>query len=103
MEVTNINDVTPEEIEHYSSNVIPDESTAKDRLLLAFKNILDFYYGDVSSETILNFAPNSEDGFTKESVLDIATEMGLNAVCKDIPASDIAHYFLPCIIFDKKG
>ncbi|HIP12388.1 MAG TPA: type I secretion system permease/ATPase, partial [Arcobacter sp.] len=32
-----------------------------------------------------------------------ATEMGLNAVCKDIPASDIAHYFLPCIIFDKKG
>jgi len=103
LEVTNINDVTPEEIEHYSSNVIPDESTKQDRLLLAFKNILDFYYGDVSTETILNFTPNSEDGFTKDAVVDISTEMGLNAVAKDMKADDIAHYFLPCIIFDKKG
>ena len=103
MEVTNINDVTPEEIEHYSSNVIPDKETAKDRLLLAFKNILDFYYGEVSSETILNFAPNSEDGFTKDSVVDISAEMGLNAVAKDMKADDIAHYFMPCIIFNKKN
>ena len=103
MEVTNINDVTPEEIEHYSSNVIPDENSVKNGLLLSFKNILDFYYGEVSLETILTFAPNSEDGFTKESVVDISFEMGLNAVAKDMPASDIAHYFFPCIIFDKKG
>jgi ATP-binding cassette subfamily B protein/ATP-binding cassette subfamily C protein LapB len=104
LELANIKDVTPEEIEKYSSP-IEDElpPTNNERLLKAFKNVLDFYYGDVSLDTILTFSPNSEEGFTSETVVDISFEMGLNAVHKKMPARDIAHYFLPCIIFNKDG
>ena len=104
MEVLNINDTTQEDIEKYSSplpeQVVDDK---ENRLLLGFKNILDFYYGAVSTETILTFAANSQEGFTKESVVDVSFEMGLNAVAKDMEATDIANYFLPCIIFNKEG
>ena len=109
MEVLNINDVTKEDIEKYSSPIPEDENSEKhniseqNRLLLSFKQILDFYYGDISTKTILNFAPNTQDGFTDEMVVDISFEMGLNAVSKNIKATNIANYFMPCIIFNDKG
>lgn len=105
MQVININDTTQDEIEKYSSPLDnQDNDTNKiseqNRLLLSFKHILDFYYGNISTKTILNFAPNSNDGFTSEMVVDISYEMGLNAVAKDIKADQIAAYFIPCIIFN---
>ena len=109
MEVLNINDVTQDDIEKYSSPLPEEESkdehsiSEQNRLLLSFKYILDFYYGDISTKTILTFAPNTEDGFTSEMVVDISFEMGLNAVAKDIKATNIANYFMPCIIFNKQG
>ena len=109
MQVTNINDTTKEDIEKYSSPLNDNEEKTKsniseqNRLLLSFKHILDFYYGSISTKTILNFTPNSSDGFTSDMVVDISYEMGLNAVSKDLDANQIASYFMPCIIFNKKG
>jgi len=71
-------------------------------LLKAFKYILDFYFGNISYETILNFAPNKKEGFDESSLIEIAYDVGLYAVKKDINATKIAKYFLPCIIFNDK-
>ncbi|AXH09943.1 hypothetical protein CP960_03430 [Malaciobacter halophilus] len=70
-------------------------------LLFSFKYILDFYFGDISLETILTLSANNQDGFTQEVAMDVAHEIGLYAVSKEISALDIAKHFLPCIIFDK--
>ncbi len=101
MKIANINDVTQEEIQKYSLG--DDEKQEFNSLFLSLKFVLDFYYGEISPETILNFSANSNDGFTSEAAVGVANEVGLIAVEKDIRADSIANYFLPCIIFDKKG
>lgn len=70
-------------------------------LLYSLKHVLDFYFGDISIETILNLSATSNRGFTSEIAIDVSTEVGLTAVQKDINASDIPAHFYPCIIFDK--
>ena len=96
MEIANINDLTPQEIEKFSNpnpapNPNPTEEekiiTPNERLVHTFKYILDFYYGDVSVDTILNFAPSTDEGFTKDTIVDVSFEMGLNAVSKTIFSS----------------
>ncbi len=72
-----------------------------DPLLIATKFILDFYYGDISLETIASFTPKSENGFDESCVIEVISNLGLNALNRDINGFDIPDYFLPCIIFDK--
>lgn len=69
-------------------------------LLFALKNILDFYFGEISLNTIISFSAKSNQGFTTELAIDIVREVGLTAVARDIKALDIPNHFLPCIIFD---
>ena len=69
-------------------------------LLFALKNILDFYFGEISLNTIISFSAKSNQGFTPELAIDIVREVGLTAVARDIKALDIPNHFLPCIIFD---
>ncbi|MGH2306371.1 type I secretion system permease/ATPase [Arcobacter cryaerophilus gv. pseudocryaerophilus] len=69
-------------------------------LLFALKNILDFYFGEISLNTIISFSAKSNQGFTPELAIDIVREVGLTAVDRDIKALDIPNHFLPCIIFD---
>lgn len=70
-------------------------------LLYSLKYILDFYFGDISLETILNLSAVSNEGFTNELAIDVVNEVGLTSVQKDIDALDIPNHFFPCIIFDK--
>ena len=86
-----------------SANEKVDTDNSKNRLLLSLKYILDFYYGSVSVQTILNFTPNTSEGFTNDMVIDVANEMGLNSIEKDMKASQVANYFFPCIVIDKAG
>lgn len=72
-----------------------------DPLLVATKFILDFYYGDISLETINSFTPKSEHGFDEESVINVVTSLGLYGLKREIKVQDIPEYFLPCIIFDE--
>mgnify|MGYP000125551205 CR=1 FL=1 len=102
MELGNIHDVSQEEIEKYSQESTVD--TFEDSLLLeSLKKVLDFYYGEISKETILNFTHHDIDEFTPEMAVEVCTGMGLNSIVKENKASNIAQYFLPCIIMDKKG
>lgn len=70
-------------------------------LLYSLKYVLDFYFGDISLDTILNLSATSNRGFTSEIAIDVANEVGLTAVQKDIVASDIPSHFFPCIVLDK--
>ena len=70
-------------------------------LLYSLKYVLDFYFGDISLETILNLSAKSNSGFTSEIAIDVANEVGLTAVQKDIDALDIPSHFFPCIVIDK--
>ena len=74
-----------------------------DPLLIATKFILDFYYGDISLETIESFTPKNENGFDELCVTEVISNLGLHSLKKDINALEIPNYFLPCIIFDKEN
>ena len=71
-------------------------------LVFAVKKILDFYFGEITLNTILSFSAKSNQGFTQELAIDVIKEVGLIAVLKDIKAIDIPSHFLPCIVFDEK-
>jgi len=71
-------------------------------LLFTLKYILDFYFGEISLNTIISLSAKSNKGFTQELAVDVVKEVGFTAVCRDMKASDIPNHFLPCIIFDKK-
>jgi ATP-binding cassette subfamily B protein/ATP-binding cassette subfamily C protein LapB len=108
LELGNIKDLTPEELEKYSQPLEDEESVGEDKfkddiLLLSLKKVLDFYYGEISTETIINFTHHEAETFTPAMAVDVCFSMGLNAVHKDLKATEIAHYFLPCIIIDKEG
>ena len=71
-------------------------------LLFSLKNVLDFYFGDITLNTIISFSAKSNQGFTKELAIDVIKEVGLIGVARDIKALDIPNHFLPCIVFDEK-
>lgn len=74
-----------------------------DPLLVATKFILDFYYGDISFETINGFTPKSDQGFDESCVIDVVTNLGLHALKRTIKVKEIPDYFFPSIIFDEMG
>lgn len=69
-------------------------------LLPNFKYILDFYYGEVSIDTILSLDA-VKDKFDEDSIFTVCEQIGLVCIKKDINSQDIPSHFLPCIIFDK--
>lgn len=74
-----------------------------DPLLIATKFILDFYYGDISLETISSFTPKTQNGFDENCVSEVVSNLGLYSIKKDITADELPSYFLPCIIFDAEN
>lgn len=103
MELANVKDLTQEEIEKYSSEETLDERFVDSSLLKALKKVLDFYYGEISEQTILSFSHFNSDTFTPKMAVDVCVSMGLNSIVKDMNTSNIAQYFLPCIIIHKNG
>ena len=93
--------------ENLNTEIINEAQELKHRedfpLLYSLKYVLDFYFGDISLETIQNFSAKSTSGFTSEIVIDVANEVGLSAIEKDIDASDIPSHFFPCIVIDKNN
>lgn len=78
-----------------------DDLRKEHPLLYSLKYVLDFYFGEISIDTILSLSATSNKGFTSEIAIDVANEVGLSSVEKTIDATDIPTHFYPCIIFDK--
>lgn len=72
-------------------------------LLKTYKYILDFYFGDVSFDTILSLSPTKSEDFSVESLVGVSEQIGLVALEKTMSASNIANHLLPCIVFDKQN
>lgn len=83
--------------------VVKNGEFQSDPLLIATKFILDFYYGDISLETISSFTPKTQNGFDENCVSEVISNLGLYSLKKDITADEIPSYFLPCIIFDAEN
>lgn len=92
--------MTQEEINHTFDTV---ENKDQFPLLFCLKYIFDFYFGDISYDTILNLTPKSDKGFTDELLIEVAGQVGLNAVKKDMKVSQIPNHFLPCVIIDSSN
>ena len=92
-------------MENQENKIVEENSIKREEypLLYSLKYLLDFYFGDISIETIVNFSAKSDKGFTQELAIDVAKEVGLTAVSRNIKAIDIPNHFLPCIIFDEKN
>jgi ATP-binding cassette, subfamily C, bacterial LapB len=92
-------------LENQENKIVEENSIKREEypLLYSLKYLLDFYFGDISIETIVNFSAKSDKGFTQELAIDVAKEVGLTAVSRNIKAIDIPNHFLPCIIFDEKN
>ncbi|WP_108064228.1 type I secretion system permease/ATPase [Poseidonibacter lekithochrous] len=89
-----------EEIE--SEKIVDDIENREDfPLIYSLKYILDFYFGEISIETILSLSATTSKGFTPEIAIDVVNEVGLTGVEKEIDANDIPTHFFPCIIIDK--
>ena len=84
-------------------NQIDEEPTALDPLLLSTKFILDFYYGDISLDTINSFAPHSSNNFTEEEVLQVVTNLGLNALRRVMPANELFLTKMTILLFISKN
>lgn len=73
----------------------------KDRLLLCFKYILDFYYGDVSYETIQNILAHEHKQTTVDDLRNGSKDFGLEF--EEIAlSSDMVHsHVFPCIVISE--
>jgi ATP-binding cassette subfamily B protein/ATP-binding cassette subfamily C protein LapB len=63
--------------------------------------MLDFYYGEVNIDTILNLDAVKDGEFNKASIFIVCDQIGLIALEKEMSAQNIPNHFLPCIIFDE--
>lgn len=71
------------------------------RLLNATKFILDFYFGEISYETIKSFTPKNEDVFNVASSVEVFESFNMGVLTRDIAATEIQSHFLPCIVFNE--
>ncbi|WP_419769943.1 MAG: type I secretion system permease/ATPase [Candidatus Marinarcus sp.] len=72
-------------------------------LLYNFKFMLDFYYGEVTIDTILTLDATKSDKFNEDSIFTVCEQIGLISLKKEISADNIPNHFLPCIILDENG
>ncbi len=79
------------------------QSAEQNPLLKTYKYILDFYFGDVSYDTIFSLNHTKNEDFNMESIFFVSEQIGLVALEKTIAASDIPNHFLPCIVFNNRN
>ena len=80
-----------------------DNKQKKDDLLLSFKYILDFYYGDVPPKTIDTVLPHEKKHTTVEDLKYGASDFGLVFEEGDFSADTATAHILPCILTNEEN
>ncbi len=78
-------------------------SAEQNPLLKTYKYMLDFYFGNVSFDTILSLNPTKNEDFGMESLFIVSEQIGLVALKKEMIASNISNHHLPCVIFNEQN
>jgi ATP-binding cassette, subfamily C, bacterial LapB len=73
-------------------------NASPDTLLLSFKYILDFYYGDVELKTITTILAHTKKYLETDDLKHGALDFGLNFEQAEISADIIYSHIFPCIV-----
>ncbi len=74
------------------------EQESKDQLLLSFKHILDFYYGDVELKTINTILAHDKKHTDVDDLRYGAKDFGFNFEQSEISTDIIHSHIFPCIV-----
>lgn len=87
------------------TNLMPLKSSDRptDSLLLAFKYILDFYYGNVSFETIGRILGHENENISIDDIRHGASDFGLHFDEVELNADVIDSHLFPAIVVSKQG
>ena len=83
-------------------NTLPAQKPI-DELLLSFKYILDFHYGDVELQTINNIISHDRSYLEVEDLKYSAKDFGLNFEQAETSVDIIYSHIFPCIVTDGHG
>lgn len=86
-----------------STTPIESRSNEKDTLLLAFKYILDFYYGNVSFETIERILGHENENISIDDIRHGASDFGLHFDEVELGSDVIDSHLFPAIVVSKQG
>lgn len=86
-----------------STTLIESRSNEKDTLLLAFKYILDFYYGNVSFETIERILGHENENISIDDIRHGASDFGLHFDEVELGSDVIDSHLFPAIVVSKQG
>jgi ATP-binding cassette subfamily B protein/ATP-binding cassette subfamily C protein LapB len=67
-------------------------------LAIAFKKVLDFYFGDISYETITNLSNSGLESFDTDDALYIAKELSIAAGSQKLDIDAVPNYLTPAIL-----
>ena len=76
------------------------EALESNPYLIATKFILEFYFGEVDTETIHSFSNKKSTTFEAEDSLEILNSLELSVVQRAFKPQDLAKHFFPSIIYD---
>lgn len=87
------------------TNLMPLKSSDRptDSLLLAFKYILDFYYGNVSFETIGRILGHENENISIDDIRHGASDFGLHFDEVELGSDVIDSHLFPAIVVSKEG
>ena len=87
------------------TNLMPLKSSDRptDSLLLAFKYILDFYYGNVSFETIGRILGHENENISIDDIRHGASDFGLHFDEVELNSDVIDSHLFPAIVVSKQG
>lgn len=87
------------------TNLMPLKSSDRptDSLLLAFKYILDFYYGNVSFETIGRILGHENENISIDDIRHGASDFGLHFDEVELGSDVIDSHLFPAIVVSKQG
>lgn len=69
--------------------------------LIATKHILEFYFGEVDSETLYAYTNKKSISFSAEDSLDILNSLEFSVVQRDFKPREIEKHFFPSIIYNE--
>ena len=70
---------------------------------IATKYILEFYFGEISAQTLHSFSNKKSQNFSAEDSLEILNALELSVVQREFASAQMPRHFFPSIIYNEIG